>query len=486
MEGEEKPKVVQDSSSVTLQSESRPSENVSQVAAAAATTKQHEDSDLSPKTMNAAAEAPSGLRIECEAQKVSLASDEQQSTTSVASAANAPCGLEGSSPLQPAPLAMAVPCSMLPSSTPTINCTVSALTSNATSLGLFPHENNPQKEDTCDGHPALSAAASSCVLPSSTALATDTQQIIPAAGSAIIPALPSACLAVETGFVVSDEGEKHSKKEKIRKRPRQLLQDARACDGKKPSEKQPVIRWKDVWVAQLIHIRGRMHSTFTSPQRQRVDLWQIVKHEMTNSCFGFDKDSEACRKKWIRVYKEYKDDVHLPNDDKSQKCRFYDLLDFYMGNRASGMCSMPTSQDLTPVRANLMQSTKELMVPVPPLANEVDVKVEDDGAMATLESANDHTPKHYSISKKPPLAKRPRVIENVPSLDKPPPLLEAPVIAAAATSKKPHIKSSVQNMLSELVNIGKELLQTTKEFEKEKLAVLHSIKDTLGKIAKKI
>lgn len=485
MEGGEKPDLGQDSSSVTAQSESKPSETAPQVSAASLTMKQQEDSDMSHRTSSTAAEISSGQRVEHASSKTSLASDEQQSIPSALSAftctvlPNAICGLEGSSTLQPAPLAIAVSCSMLPSSTTPGSCAVPASATDAASLDLFPPKNNPQIEDSCAGQPALSAA----VLPSSTALASDgsqAHQIAPAAVAVVGPALPIAPSALEGGLVVSDQGEKPLKKEKIRKRPRQLLQDARARDVKKSSEKQPVIRWKDVWVAQLIHIRGRMHSTFTSPQRQRVDLWQIVKHEMTNSCYGFDKDSEACRKKWIRVYKEYKDDLHLSSDEKSQKCRFYDLVDFYMGNRASGLCSMPMSMPV-PVCPDIMHSAKELTVP--PLTNEVDVKAEDDGATVPHANSNIYVAKHSSISKKPPLAKRPRVIEKLPSLEKPPPLLEAPV---AATSKKPHMKSSVQTMLSELVNIGKELLQTTREFEKEKLTVLHSIKDTLGKIAKKI
>eukprot|EP00250_Pteridium_aquilinum_P009816 c18955_g1_i1 orf=358-1833(-) len=491
MEGDEKPDLRKDCSSVTSLMGSEPSETALQLAATALTLKQ-QDNHMSSSSFSTASKISCGQGVELASIKASPALDAQQAippAVPVLSGLSLPgvtCALEGSSSLQPVPLVAAG--GMLPPSTISVSegsCAVATSSTDAPSIYVLPPKNNSRLEDSSAVQAAPSAAAPSSVLPCSMTLMSDeshAHQLSPTAVAVSAPAFPSTTSAAESESLVSDQGEKPLKKEKVRKRPRQLLQDARARDVNKSSEKQPVIRWKDIWVAQLIHIRGRMHSTFTSPQRQRVDLWQIVKHEMTNSCYGFDKDSEACRKKWIRVYKEYKDDLHLSSDEKAQKCRFYDLVDFYMGDRANGLCSMPLRPERIPVCPDPMHTAKDMMVT--PLSNEVDVKVKDDGAMVPPhESPDVHTTKPSSISKKPPLAKRPRVVEKLPSLDKPPPLLEAPV---AATSKKPHMKNSVQTMLSELVNIGKEMLQTTREFEREKIAVLHSIKDTLGKIAKKI
>ena len=53
----------------------------------------------------------------------------------------------------------------------------------------------------------------------------------------------------------------------------------------------------------------------------------------------FDKDSEACRKKWLRIYKEYKDDKNAQlSGNASQKCKFYDLMEFYKASKVNGVC----------------------------------------------------------------------------------------------------------------------------------------------------
>ena len=46
--------------------------------------------------------------------------------------------------------------------------------------------------------------------------------------------------------------------------------------------------------------------------------------------------------------------------------------------------------------------------------------------------------------------------------------------------------TSLKSMLSELLSIGKEMLQTTRQFEQEKLDVLHSLRETLQEISKTI
>ncbi|KAH7283439.1 hypothetical protein KP509_34G007600 [Ceratopteris richardii] len=69
-------------------------------------------------------------------------------------------------------------------------------------------------------------------------------------------------------------------------------------DGKKS-------RWKDHWVDQLIHIRGGMSEDFNNPSKQGVNLWAKVSTKLTSTYPDFDKDSEACRKKWAKVLGQY-------------------------------------------------------------------------------------------------------------------------------------------------------------------------------------
>lgn len=483
MEESEKLDMDQTCSSLALELGSKPLETTPRMTGGADSVKEG-DGLLPNSNSNRAAEVDNG---ELATTKTSSESDKKQvlplaiSLSSGALKPSAAIEVEGTSASQPASAEMAMSDSMLPHNFTSTLEGAPASSKAVVSMDASPLKENPRLESSSAMQPAALASAHRGELPASMSLASDGSRVLQLAPSA---PLPNTTSETENGLLSTDQ-ERALKKEKIKKRPRQLLQDARTRDLNKSGEKQPVIRWKDVWVAQLIHIRGRMHSTFTSPQRQRVDLWQIVKHEMTNSCHGFDKDSEACRKKWIRVYKEYKDDLHLSNDEKTQKCRFYDLVDFYMGDRANSFRNMPMRPDFIPLCPEAMHVAKELMGPPPP-PNEVDVKAMDGGATVPQVSMDTSLskPTPVSSSKKPPLPKKPRVIEKPLPLEKSPPLLDAP---AAATSKKPlHMKSSVQTMLSELVTIGKEMLQTTREFEKEKLAVLHSIKDTLGKIAKKI
>ncbi|KAI5060817.1 hypothetical protein GOP47_0025237 [Adiantum capillus-veneris] len=490
MEDAAKIDLEQNCSSLALGLGSKPAETIVPIAGNSNTLKQPDSHSLHNSLMRVV-EVHTG---EPESIKMLPETDKKQvmplaiSLSTGVQEPNVAMGLKGTAASRSVSAEGAMSGKMLPHSlTSTLEggCAESASLNVAASMDALPLKGSSRLEDTRAMQPVASAGAHRGELPSSASMVSDGSHVLQLASSA--PVVPHTKSETENGLFSSDGGVA-LKREKVKKRPRQLLQDARTRDLNKSGEKQPVIRWKDVWVAQLIHIRGRMHSTFTSPQRQRVDLWQIVKHEMTNSCHGFDKDSEACRKKWIRVYKEYKDDRYLSNDEKTQKCRFYDLVDFYMGDRVNSLRNIPIHPEFLPMCPDAMHAAKDLMVPPPLPSNDVDVKAIDGGAMVPQASSDTPLIKQVSvsISKKPPLAKKPRVIEKPLSLEKPqpPPVLEAPVVEA--TSKKPYIKSSVQTMLSELVNIGKEMLQTTREFEKEKLAVLHSIKDTLGKIAKKI
>ena len=55
-------------------------------------------------------------------------------------------------------------------------------------------------------------------------------------------------------------------------------------------------------------------------------------------CPDFTKDSEACRKKWSNIYNEYKEDKAInlrSGSDRSEKCRWYLLVDEFMHDRAN-------------------------------------------------------------------------------------------------------------------------------------------------------
>lgn len=55
-------------------------------------------------------------------------------------------------------------------------------------------------------------------------------------------------------------------------------------------------------------------------------------------CPDFTKDSEACRKKWANIYNEYKEDKAnnlKSGSDRSEKCRWYLLIDEFMHDRAN-------------------------------------------------------------------------------------------------------------------------------------------------------
>lgn len=69
-----------------------------------------------------------------------------------------------------------------------------------------------------------------------------------------------------------------------------------------------------------------------------VDNWSKVHTKLMSPCLGFPKDSEACRKKWSAVYNEYKEDKAMnlkSGSQRSKKCRWYQLVDEYMYDRAN-------------------------------------------------------------------------------------------------------------------------------------------------------
>lgn len=55
-------------------------------------------------------------------------------------------------------------------------------------------------------------------------------------------------------------------------------------------------------------------------------------------CPDFPKDSEACRKNWSVIYNDYKEDKAMnmkSGAHRSEKCRWYQLVDEFMFDRAN-------------------------------------------------------------------------------------------------------------------------------------------------------
>ena len=68
-----------------------------------------------------------------------------------------------------------------------------------------------------------------------------------------------------------------------------------------------------------------------------VDNWSRLHTKLVSLCPDFPKDSEACRKKWSSIYNEYKEDKAMnmrSGSDRSEKCRWYQLIDEFMSDRA--------------------------------------------------------------------------------------------------------------------------------------------------------
>ncbi|KAI5075864.1 hypothetical protein GOP47_0009940 [Adiantum capillus-veneris] len=100
-------------------------------------------------------------------------------------------------------------------------------------------------------------------------------------------------------------------------------------------------QWKDIWVDQLIHVREGMHEEFNNPQKQGINLWAKVVARLASTYHDFDKDSEACRKKWGFVLGQYRlDKAHnaTSGNDRKYTCKWYDVVDEYYHDRASVKC----------------------------------------------------------------------------------------------------------------------------------------------------
>ena len=69
-----------------------------------------------------------------------------------------------------------------------------------------------------------------------------------------------------------------------------------------------------------------------------VDNWSRLHTKLVAMCPDFTKDSEACRKKWSAIYNDYKEDKAMngrSGSQRSEKCRWYTLVDEFMYDRAN-------------------------------------------------------------------------------------------------------------------------------------------------------
>ena len=67
-----------------------------------------------------------------------------------------------------------------------------------------------------------------------------------------------------------------------------------------------------------------------------MDNWSRLHVKLVSLCPDFTKDSEACRKKWSSIYNDYKEDKAMnmrSGSDRSEKCRWYQLVDEFMSDR---------------------------------------------------------------------------------------------------------------------------------------------------------
>ena len=69
-----------------------------------------------------------------------------------------------------------------------------------------------------------------------------------------------------------------------------------------------------------------------------MDNWSRLHTRFVSLCPDFTKNSEACRKKWNDIYNDYKEDKAnnlKSGSQRSEKCRWYLLVDEFMFDRAN-------------------------------------------------------------------------------------------------------------------------------------------------------
>ena len=71
-----------------------------------------------------------------------------------------------------------------------------------------------------------------------------------------------------------------------------------------------------------------------------VDNWALLHTELVAACPDFNRSSDACRKKWKKIYDDYKADYNIngvSGNGRASKCKWYSLVDSYMHERANVM-----------------------------------------------------------------------------------------------------------------------------------------------------
>lgn len=71
-----------------------------------------------------------------------------------------------------------------------------------------------------------------------------------------------------------------------------------------------------------------------------VDNWGMLHTQLVAACPDFNRSSDACRKKWKKIYDEYKADYTIngiSGNARSAKCKWYSLVDGFMHDRANVM-----------------------------------------------------------------------------------------------------------------------------------------------------
>ncbi|MCO5603294.1 hypothetical protein L7F22_057443 [Adiantum nelumboides] len=80
--------------------------------------------------------------------------------------------------------------------------------------------------------------------------------------------------------------------------------------------------------------------------KQGIDLWGKVATKLASMFADCDKDKQACKKKWARVNKQYREDkAHnaISGNDRKRSCNWYDIVDEYMHDRANVVCKSHVS-----------------------------------------------------------------------------------------------------------------------------------------------
>jgi hypothetical protein len=83
-----------------------------------------------------------------------------------------------------------------------------------------------------------------------------------------------------------------------------------------------------------------MQAQFDAP-KQGVDLWTKVATEVLANCPEFNKDGEACRKKFSKEMKDYQGDKAQnakSGHDRGDRSKFYDLMDAHFASKATVHC----------------------------------------------------------------------------------------------------------------------------------------------------